>query len=112
MSSKYHNRKAVVDGITFDSITEAEYYIGLKLLLRDGAIKDIEIHPKFLLQPAYVKNGKKIRPIYYEADFAYFDIVAGKNVVVDVKGCKTDVYKLKKKLFEYRYDLTITEVKA
>jgi hypothetical protein len=30
--------------------------------------------------------------------------------VEDVKGIKTEVYKLKKKIFEYRYNLEITEI--
>ena len=35
----------------------------------------------------------------------------GRTIVVDTKGKRTDVYKLKRKLFEKRYpDLTIKEV--
>lgn len=41
------------------------------------------------------------RKIYYVADFCY--IQKGKIIVEDVKGKKTDVYKLKRKLFLYKY---------
>lgn len=108
---KYHNKKTVVDGITFDSAAEAGRYTELKLLERAGEIKDLKLQPKFELIPAFQKNGKKYRKTTYIADFSYFDNESMKNVVEDVKGVKTQVYALKKKLFEYRYpDLTLTEV--
>lgn len=108
---KYHNRKTVVDGITFDSAAEAGRYTELKLLERAGKIKDLRLQPKFELIPAFQKNGKKYRKTTYIADFSYFDNESMKNVVEDVKGVKTQVFALKKKLFEYRYpDLTLTEV--
>lgn len=35
----------------------------------------------------------------------------GKTRVLDAKGYKTEVYRMKKKMFEYKYsDLTIEEV--
>ena len=49
----------------------------------------------------------------YVADFVYYDIFKGQKIVEDVKSeaTKTQVYKLKKKLFEYRYpELEIKEV--
>jgi hypothetical protein len=63
------------------------------------------------LQDGFKKNGKTYRKIVYKADFEYFDIQQGKVIIEDVKGVKTEVYKLKKKLFEYKYpELSITEV--
>lgn len=109
--SKYGAQKTEVDGIIFDSKAEARYYETLKAYEKIGQIYDLKLQPRFELQPAFTKNGKKERPICYVADFIYKDR-NGVTVVVDVKGKKTDVYKLKKKLFEYKYpDLTITEVK-
>ena len=44
-------------------------------------------------------------------DFVYFDIYEKKTIVEDVKGVKTQVYKIKKKLFEFIYpNLTIKEI--
>ena len=64
-----------------------------------------------MLQEGYINaKGKKIRPIYYIADFYYFDLLKDKWVVEDTKGVRTEVYKLKKKLFEYIYNLTIDEL--
>lgn len=109
--SKYFSRKTVVDGISFDSKKEANRYCELKMLERAGKIKDLELQHQFVLQPPFRKNGKLIRAITYVADFTYYDLEKMKNVVEDVKGYKTDVYALKKKIFEYQYpDLTIIEV--
>lgn len=46
------------------------------------------------------KNGKE-KPIHYVPDFTYVE--DGKLVAEDVKGYKTDVYRLKRKMFLYRY---------
>ena len=109
--TKYHSKKVTVDGMTFDSKKEARRYCELRLLERAGKIKDLHTQHKFELQPPFKKNGKTIRAITYVADFVYFDNERMRNVVEDVKGYKTDVYQLKKKMFEYRFPgLTITEV--
>ena len=109
--SKYGSRKTIVDGISFDSKREANRYCELKLLEKCGKIKDLKLQHKFELQPPFSKNGKTIRAITYVADFTYFDLEKTKNVVEDVKGYKTDVYQLKKKMFEYKFPtLTIVEV--
>ena len=79
-------------------------------MLNAGLIKDLELQKRFVLQDGYEMQGKKIRPITYVADFVYFDIEKNKTVVEDVKGMRTDVYKMKKKMFEYRYQIPITEI--
>ena len=110
-SNKYHNTKVIYNGIKFDSKKEMERYKNLKILERTNYICNLELQKKFLLQEGYTNaKGKKIRPIYYIADFYYYDYIDNKWVVEDVKGVRTDVYKLKKKLFEYKYNLTITEL--
>ena len=109
--SKYRSKKAVVDGITFDSKKEAERYCELKLLEKAGKIKDLTLQYKFELQPSFKKNGKTFRAITYIADFTYLDLERMKNVVEDVKGYRTKEYQLKRKLFEYKLPyLTIVEV--
>lgn len=108
---KYHSKKTIVDGITFDSKKEAARYQELKLLERAGKIKDLVLQQEYELIPKFKKNNKTYRKTSYKADFSYFDIEGNKYIVEDVKGFKTEIYKLKKKLFEYRYkDLEIKEV--
>jgi len=109
--SKYNNQKTIVDGIKFDSKKEAEYYCQLKLLKQAGKIKDYRLQPRYELQPAFEKNGKKYRAITYIADFAIINN-DGTTEVVDIKGVETQVFKIKKKLFEYMYpDLNLKVVK-
>ena len=109
--SKYSNRKTILDGITFDSAKEARRYAELKLVLLAGKIKELELQPAFTLQEGYVKDGHKIRPIVYIADFKYFDLEKMQYIIEDAKGMKTDVYKIKKKIFEFKYpEFTIIEI--
>lgn len=98
---KYGNKKTVVDGITFDSKKESQRYCELKLLEKAGEITELELQPKFLLQPPFKKNGETHRAITYTADFTYWS--QGEWVVEDVKGMETEVFKLKRKLFEAKY---------
>lgn len=109
--NKYSNKKTVVDDIQFDSKLESVRYGELKILEKAKIITDLRLQVGFELIPSYVKNGKKVQGIKYVADFVYYDREKEKTVVEDTKGMKTDVFKLKKKLFEYKYkDLEITEV--
>lgn len=105
--SKYRNVKTVVDGITFDSKKEAQYYGIYKSLMKAKNPKDrvvgLELQVPFPLEV----NGKKIGK--YIADFrvTYGD---GRIEVIDVKGVKTAVYRLKKKLVSALYGVDIVEV--
>jgi len=99
--SKYHNKKVQIDMYVFDSIAESRRYKELKLLERAGKISELELQPRFLLQESFKKNGKTFRKIEYIADFQYIE--NGKIVIEDVKGKETEVFKLKRKLFEHEY---------
>ena len=110
MARKYHNKKVEYDGYTFDSIREKNYYIKLKLLEKAGKIKELELQKEYELQPSFKLNNKTSRKITYRADFTYKTTEDDKLHVIDVKGFKTDVYKLKKKLFEYKYRIEIEEI--
>lgn len=107
--SKYHAKKTTVDGITFDSKREADRYLVLKSMEEDGAIEDIRRQVRYELVPAFDVDGRHYRPVYYVADFVYLDKETGKEVVEDVKGMRTDVYRLKSKLFARRYGMSIRE---
>lgn len=112
MQVKYHNKKTVYDGIKFDSKKEATRYCELKQLERAGAIKELRLQPRYILQEKYEINGRKERAITYIADFEYYDNEKQKIVVEDVKSpaTKTQVYRIKKKLFEKRYNIEVTEI--
>lgn len=108
--SKYKARKVVLDGTTFDSVLEANYYSQLKIREKAGEISDLLLQPRFLLQEGFECNGKKVQKIEYVGDFEFTE--NGQRVVVDTKGCKTKEYMLKKKLFLYKYgnDIRFDEV--
>ena len=109
--SKYNNKKVIVDGIKFDSQKEAEYYCRLKLLKQAGEIKDFGLQPRYVLQHGFEKNGEKFKPITYIADFVIVNN-DGTTDVVDIKGVETQIFKIKRKLFEYKYpDLSLKVVK-
>lgn len=99
--NKYNNKKPLVDGIKFDSKKEARFYQDLKLQMAAGEVKEFELQPKFVLLEKE-KDRVTGRGIKYIADFkiTYSD---GSVEVVDVKGYKTQVYKLKKKLLLAKY---------
>ena len=106
MYRKYHNTKTVVDGIKFDSKLEAERYAQLKILERAGVIRSLELQPSFELLPSFRKNGKTWRKTVYKADFRYILCEDDRIIIEDVKGSIaviTDVFRLKQKLFEYKY---------
>lgn len=96
--SKYNARKVNVDGICFDSQKEANYYCQLKLLLRAGEIAG------FCRQPRFVITGGTdgAAGTEYVSDFVIF-YPDGTYRIVDVKGVKTEVFKLKIKSFREKY---------
>lgn len=103
--SKYHNKKVEDDGIVFDSKKEHARWLHLKALESMGLISDLQRQVSFELQPKFTSNkGEHIRAICYVADFVYTK--DNKKIVEDVKGgtaTQTDVFKLKRKLFLYKY---------
>ena len=119
MRNKYGNRKTSVDGMDFDSKKEAARYWELKLLERAGVIRELRRQVKYILVPTQRdQNGKVIEHACgYVADFVYKVPVKGpagavvwEDVVEDTKGCRTDVYIIKRKLMLERYGIRIREV--
>ena len=121
MGRIYH-KKTEVDGIIFDSQIEAEYYEYLKNEMNMRRIRKFEMQKEFVLQDKFLLvNGERIeesnkdfkklqkanpgcttQAIKYIADFVvhYAD---GTIKVIDVKGQKTVDFKIKEKMFNYRY---------
>jgi len=94
--SKMGNVITEVDGIKFRSGKEANRYCELKILLKAGEISDLQLQVKFEAAPEVQWNGKKIKPIYYYADFVYKDTGTGKKVIEDCKGRCLPLYLLKR----------------
>ena len=102
--SKYGAYKAEVNGIIFDSVMEARYFAYLLLLKAKKEIKDFSCQVKFNLLPKGRNKftGKAILETNYIADFVivYPD---DRKVVVDIKGKKTIEFRLKEKMFFFKY---------
>lgn len=96
-------KKVEYNGIVFDSKEELDYYLLLLDRQEKGEIENLEIHKSFTLIPSYKIGAKIIKPLTYEADFVFYDNELDCERVIDVKGFADDVFKLKKKLFDYKY---------
>lgn len=128
--NKYHNKPKWVDGIKFDSGKEADYYVYLKQLEKEGTISNLQMQVPFELLPTvhgtktkvkHLKRGdKEIEVDYvrqkatnYYADFVYIITATGQREVVDVKSAitrKKDAYILKKKMMLALKGIEIIEV--
>ena len=108
--NKYNNTKVEYKGIKFDSIKEMKHYQLLEYLQKIGEIKELKLQVPYELIPKYKINNKTVRKCVYVADFTYITTKDDKLHIVDTKGFKTDVYRLKKKLFEYKYGVEVEEV--
>ena len=118
--SKYNAKKAVVDGIEFDSKKEARRYVILKSREQAGEINGLRRQVEFVLIPAHFEpdkvgprggiiKGKVIeRKCSYIADFVYTE--NGEVVVEDTKGIRTKDYVIKRKMLYHFYGLKIREV--
>lgn len=109
--SKYLNEKT--DG--FDSKKEQRRYEDLILMQYAGEIRDLQRQVKFTLTPNMRGKYRNERESYYVADFTYYKVNrdgADEFIVEDVKSDytrKLPLYKLKRKLMLYRYDISILE---
>lgn len=99
--NKYGSIPTAVDGITFHSKKEALRYKELRLLERAGSIRDLSLQVKIPIQINAVKVCD------YVCDFMYFE--NNTRVIEDVKGWRTHVYILKRKLIKALYNIDIRE---
>lgn len=100
-ANKYGAKKVSIDGVVFDSKSEAKRYCALRDLEKAGVIKNLE------LQPSFVFDHKGWRICKYTADFRYVDS-EGVSVVEDVKGYAGNSYDtLRRKLIEAEYGVSI-----
>ncbi len=121
--SKYNNKQVEICGKIFDSKHEAERYLLLLSMEREGRISDLRLQVPFELIPSQrepdvigprggVKSGRCLeKACVYYADFVYKD-KDGNTVVEDAKSAatRTEAYKIKKKLMLYVHKITIKEV--
>lgn len=104
--SKYGNLKTEYNGYVYMSKKEANYAQELDYLMKAKDLKEKVISFTRQVPFQVIMNGKKI--CKYLADFKviYAD---GHEEIIDVKGVRTQMYSLKKKLVEAQYGIEIIE---
>lgn len=103
--SKYGNKKTVVDGIKFDSRSEAVRWTVLKTMQSAKIISNLQRQVRYKL----IVNGQLVTT--YVADFVYMDL-HGKQVVEDVKGVRTREFIMKANLLKALHNISVVEIKA
>lgn len=103
--NKFLAKKTIIDGITFDSKKEAQYYLIYKHKEQAGMIKNLNRQVDY---PFKINNKTMFK---YKADFTFED--ENGFHIIDVKSSMTSklpVYRLKKKIIEEYYQIKIEEV--
>jgi hypothetical protein len=99
--SKYANERCG----KYASRHEADVATKLAALASSGAILELEEQTRIVL----VEGNGTEKPITYIADFTYWD-KEGRYHVLDAKGFKTPVYRLKKRMAKLLHKIEIEEV--
>lgn len=102
-TSIYKNRYCECDGILFQSVREMTYYICVRNQKLSGEIKD------FKRQVTYSLDIDGIHIAKYKADFVVYNW-DGTFIVVDVKGVRTAIYRMKKALMLICHRVKIKEI--
>jgi len=103
-ANKFGAKRTFFNGKWYASEREAKYAAKLQPLAERGLITEYKEQDRIVLVP---KDGK-LRSIVYVADFTFKD--NGKFRVLDAKGYKTQVYRLKKRMAALLLGITIEEV--
>ena len=116
-------KKRTADGIVFDSEIERKLYECLRDLELFPLGKKLHLQAEFELQPGFLDpedptGATKVRPIHYVADFLIgpprkspTEPLRPDQFVIDVKGMILPEFKLKAKMFLYRYQRHIVPVR-
>lgn len=102
--NKYGNKKVIIDGFKFDSIKESKRYLFLKSEKEAGRIYGLSLQVPYRI----VIDGWLI--CVYKCDFEYFLAKNDKCITEDVKGMRTAVYLLKKKLMKAVLKIDVIEI--
>ena len=103
--NKFGAKPVTINGIRFDSSKEGRRYVDLQLLEQAGEIENLRVQVPYDLHVEGVKLG------VYVADFVYFDVERGEEVVEDTKSppTRTALYRWKARHMAAEYDIEILE---
>ncbi len=101
---RVNSKKVKCDGFTFDSGLEHGRYLHLKRLEEAGLIKDLEVHPSWMLRinGRAVLTPKTKQQARITLDFMYMDYRGDvvTRVIEDTKGRATDLALFKISVWE------------
>jgi hypothetical protein len=106
-SNKYRAKRTSCGLHEHASKKEAKVCSDLTLMAKGGVIHDLKQQPKFYLYAHNMAGGPRVRIGFYRADFSYTDLDS--TVVLDVKGVKTPMYRLKKKMMKACWGIEVQE---
>lgn len=107
--NKYHvspKDERTLDGIVFASKGEMNRYAELKLLERNGEIKNLTRQPRLKLLKEDEVEG--LKALYYVGDFIYEE--NNRFVIEDFKGMETQLFKWKWRLAKEKYPKFIFKI--
>jgi hypothetical protein len=96
-ANKYGSKKTVYNQRKYDSKLEAGVAQEIDILVRAGEVKKVEPQKTF---PLYGKNGGRI--CNHRVDFL-LEFKDGRQEVWEAKGFATEIWRLKRTLFEDNY---------
>ena len=108
-------KRTAVDGVSFDSKTEAQRWHELLILQEVGDIcglrRQVDIDLEGRDGPIMTDSGRQQR--VYRADFVYVDNALGVMVIEDRKGHETEVFKMKKAILAAQgLEILVTKAKG
>src|SRR5699024_12790627 len=104
---KYNNNFVELDGYIFASQLEADYYAELVFRQKANEICSFVIQPRYLLQKSFEKIGKKYKKVEYVADLEIKHL-DNSIEVIDTKGVKSDVFRIKENVLHKVYPFQLT----
>jgi hypothetical protein len=112
LQNYYDTDKVLYDGHKFDSALEKRFYISLRDMKKNNLIKDFKCQVSYEIIPTTKLEGMKRanRKTTYTTDFVV-EMEDGREFIIDSKGYSTDVFKLKKKIFEHKHQQRIYVLK-
>lgn len=110
---KFHAQPTEVYGYRFASKAEAWRYLDLLLLGQAGEIRNLELQPRFPLHVCGIEVSTYVADFRYEERGPREGLARGlapwRDIIEDVKGVRTPVYRLKRRMVEAEYGFILRE---
>lgn len=103
--NKFGAQRCELDGITFASKAERNYYALLKVREKAGEVSNVELQPVYELSV----NGQLVGT--YRPDFRFYDARDKRVRVVDVKGVRTREFNRTVRLMRAIHKVEVEVVK-